>query len=230
MRYVIFNNYRIEYTLLRKKVKNINLRIKPDCTVQVSAGAFVSITDIEAFILKNGGRIIAALEKFSDKQKNEIQFLSGEKAFLLGKEFTLEIAESNKNEYQIENEKLILFVKNSNDFENRKCVYDALKRDCAQKIFPDIFKEIYPNFRNVCKSIPELRIRNMKTQWGNCRPNKNIITLNLRLAEYDINVIRFVLCHEFCHFIHPNHSNAFYDELEKVMPDWRKYDLILKNR
>lgn len=226
----MYNNHKIEYTLNRKRVKNINLRIKPDCTVQVSAPYFVTEAEIESFVLKNGGKIIAALIKFSNEKKNEMQYVNGERVFLFGKEFALNVVEGYKNEYRLENSRLILFVKNCSDFENRKYVFDMFRMDFAKKVFPDIVKEVYPVFNKFCAEMPELRIRNMKTQWGNCRPNKNIITLNVRLVAYDFNVIKFVVFHEFCHFIHPNHSKAFYDELDKAMPDWKIYDSILKNK
>ena len=41
---------KITYELTRKKVKNINLRIKPDGTVHVSASTAVTIAVIERFI------------------------------------------------------------------------------------------------------------------------------------------------------------------------------------
>ena len=44
---------KITYELTRKKVKNINLRIKPDGTVHVSASTAVTIAVIERFIRKS---------------------------------------------------------------------------------------------------------------------------------------------------------------------------------
>jgi predicted metal-dependent hydrolase len=28
--------------------------------------------------------------------------------------------------------------------------------------------------------------------------------------------------HEFCHFVHPNHSKQFYAFLTMLMPDWKQ--------
>lgn len=47
----------IPYTLYRKKVKNINLRIAPDGSVRVSAPARVSTARIEAFLCSKAGWI-----------------------------------------------------------------------------------------------------------------------------------------------------------------------------
>lgn len=63
-REVIYKDTKIEYELERKKVKNINLRIKPDLTVYVSANRRVSKKYIDSFVLKKADFILNALEKY----------------------------------------------------------------------------------------------------------------------------------------------------------------------
>ena len=50
----------LTYTLTRKRVKNINLRIHPDGRVAVSAGAWVPLSAIEAFLRREEPFILAA--------------------------------------------------------------------------------------------------------------------------------------------------------------------------
>ena len=45
----------VEYELTRKNVKNINLRIKADGSVHVSANKYVTVSTIEDFIIHKGG-------------------------------------------------------------------------------------------------------------------------------------------------------------------------------
>jgi len=42
-----------------------------------------------------------------------------------------------------------------------------------------------------------------------------------RLLEAPRNCIEYVVLHEFCHFIHPNHSKQFYGFMTMLMPDWK---------
>ena len=74
-----------------------------------------------------------------------------------------------------------------------------------------------------------MRIRNMNTRWGSCLPNKGIITLNKRLIEAPKNCIEYVVCHEFCHFIHPDHSKCFYEVLQVMLPDWKCSKQLLES-
>lgn len=72
---------KITYELTRKKVKNINLRIKPDGTVHVSASTAVTIAVIERFIRKRADFILGAIDKFNAKNENrKTLFVSGRKA------------------------------------------------------------------------------------------------------------------------------------------------------
>lgn len=43
-------------------------------------------------------------------------------------------------------------------------------------------------------------------------------------------VIDYVVIHELCHRKEMNHSRAFWREVEKVMPDYKKSVLWLKNQ
>ncbi|MFQ6968423.1 MAG: M48 family metallopeptidase [Subdoligranulum sp.] len=51
---------------------------------------------------------------------------------------------------------------------------------------------------------------------------KLIITLNKQLLEAPRNCIEYVVVHELCHLVHPNHSKQFYTFLTMFMPDWKE--------
>ena len=68
----------------------------------------------------------------------------------------------------------------------------------------------------------------METRWGSCLAKKGIITLNKQLLEAPRNCIEYVVMHEFCHFIHQNHSKHFYDFLTILMPDWKERKKLLE--
>lgn len=71
---ILLNGTALSYELERKKVKNINLRVKPDGTVHVSASRWHSMRSIEALLYANADKILAALEKFRQAREKAASF------------------------------------------------------------------------------------------------------------------------------------------------------------
>lgn len=75
LREVYLNCEKIQYNLQYKKVKNINLRIKPDGTIHVSANKRVSENVIDEFIISKTDFILHALKKYEQmSEKSQKQF------------------------------------------------------------------------------------------------------------------------------------------------------------
>ena len=63
---IVLKDRTLTYELIRKNVKNINLRIYPDGRVRVSASFWVSVSRIEKFLLEKQDFIIKALDKYAE--------------------------------------------------------------------------------------------------------------------------------------------------------------------
>ncbi len=71
-------------------------------------------------------------------------------------------------------------------------------------------------------------IRNQTTRWGSCSAKKNL-NFNALLMLAPKEVIDSVIVHELSHIRHMDHSKAFYEEVMRVYPDYRKWDRWLKD-
>lgn len=76
---------------------------------------------------------------------------------------------------------------------------------------------------------PQLRLRKMKSQWGNCHYRQGYITLNTALAACPEELQDYVALHELVHFLHPDHGPGFYASMDKLMPDWKERRKKLKS-
>ena len=225
LRTVTCQNQSILYTLEQKPVKNLNLRIRKDGSVYVSAHPSVPVQRIDAFVEQKSDYIFAAQKKFEQIAActpAPKQYVSGESFYILGRSLRLQVEQAEKDEIFSDGVYLHLHVKDCNDFDRKKkIVTKYLDRQCRE-IFRKSIEGIYPIFRKYGVAFPKLRIRTMETRWGSCTVQKGIITLNKRLLEAPENCIEYVVMHEFCHFIHPNHSKHFYALLTMLMPDWKE--------
>lgn len=71
----------IEYNLVRKRVKNINLRIKPDFSINVSANKRVSLKYIDEFVISKGKFILSTFDKFKNQTFTNYEPLYSENDF-----------------------------------------------------------------------------------------------------------------------------------------------------
>lgn len=72
-----------------------------------------------------------------------------------------------------------------------------------------------------------ITIRTQKTRWGSCSAKGNL-NFNCLLMLAPPEVLDSVVVHELCHRKHMNHSKAFYDEIARVMPDYKARHAWLK--
>ena len=178
IREIELNNRTVKYDLQYKKVKNINLRIKSDGSISVSAHRRISQTIIDDFLISKSDFILRALEKYESEQAR--------------------VQEQYFSEEEVKNKIL------------RLC------------------EEVYPYYKEKGIQYPQIKFRKMVSRWGSCHTQKRILTFNTNLMYAPTECIEYVVYHEFTHFLQGNHSSKFYDELEKVFPNWKECRSKLK--
>ena len=72
-----------------------------------------------------------------------------------------------------------------------------------------------------------IAIRAQKTRWGSCSYEGNL-NFNCLLMQLPVNVRRYVIVHELSHRRHMDHSKAFWAEVEKYHPDYKRDRKMLK--
>lgn len=144
--------------------------------------------------------------KFS---KNEQEKLTQKE----GLNFSTNIIEENS-----EAKKGIIIAKNKDQLE-------AFLRMNARKIYSFYIKKWQGCFET---PVRHLSIKKMTTRWGSCNSKKGYINLNLSLIARPLNAIEYVVLHELVHLKFAHHQKSFYDELESLMPDYKKREELLK--
>lgn len=222
----------IEYTLTRKNVKNINMRVDRDGNVKVSASNRVSGRYIDDFVLRHGDFIRESKERWAQRARHDMipcGYADGSVFSLLGRDLTLRIIQKTdkKEGVELRGREVFLFVKDAQDVHRREYLFNKWLREEQKSIFTETCRRIYPVFQPLGIPFPEIQVRSMKAKWGICRPIAGRITFNSRLAMAPQACIDYVAAHEFVHFIHADHSKNFYAVLEKIMPDWKKRRIFL---
>lgn len=94
------------------------------------------------------------------------------------------------------------------------------RKECLERLQAAL-ERVYPLVVSLGVVKPQLRLRKMKSQWGNCHYRQGYITLNTALAACPEGLRDYVALHELVHFLHPNHGVGFYATMDRLMPDWK---------
>lgn len=73
----------------------------------------------------------------------------------------------------------------------------------------------------------KITIKNLVSRWGSCSTKGNL-NFNCLLMLTPYYVIDYIVVHELCHLREMNHSEKFWAEVEKIMPDYQRAELWLK--
>ena len=214
----------ISVTVQRKKIKNMYLRvIPPEGEVKISAPLFVSDDKIIEFVESKMDWILdKRLQIANNEYLPQLKYVNGEKHYLWGKEYTLQLIANNIKTAFVKDDTLYLPVSKRSKMKARQKTLEDFYRQELQKEIAEIYDECT---LKVGKKPVEIKIRKMKN-WGNCKQNK-IITLNLNLAKKPKICTKYVLIHELCHLIEFNHSKKFKMLMDKNCPNWREIKKIL---
>ncbi len=73
----------------------------------------------------------------------------------------------------------------------------------------------------------KISIRNQKSRWGSCSTKKNL-NFNWRLILAPKQILDYLVVHELSHLFEMNHSQKFWNIVEKYCPDYQSHEHWLK--
>lgn len=217
----------------RKRVKNINLRIRSDGSVAVSAPTRVPLSDIERFIESKDSWIRVRLARI--RERNETQrAVQGSTVSVWGEPKSIRIVTEPdllQASVNLEGDEVIVRMQADQDPDRAAVRLNAALRAWqAQELSCAITTMLPDCERRVGKSCGNIRIKQMKTRWGSCNTRTGALSINLELAERPPQCLEQVLIHELCHLWEANHSPRFYAHMDRAMPNWREARALLKDQ
>lgn len=113
--------------------------------------------------------------------------------------------------------------------------YELFKEadECEAKELRKKAKEILPSkvkyYSELTGVSPAgITITGARTRFGSCS-GKNRISFSFYLMRFPEEAVDYVVVHELCHILHHNHSKEFYKAIEKILPDYKEREKLLKH-
>lgn len=223
--YIIINGNEFFYYLTKKKMKNVNIRIKSDGNIYLSCPLKMKTKDAEKVLIDKYSWIVKNQNKIKEYMLEKESLQESGKVYFEGKIYKLNIISSNNNSIKRTDSNINLYIKqrySQNEKYIEKYYENWLKEECYN-VCVNLIKKYQDN-------VPQIQIKKLKTRWGSCSPYQNKVVFNLSLIKTPIECIEYVVVHELAHFKEQNHSKRFYNIVEKYIPDWKIRRKLLNNK
>lgn len=214
----------IDVTVTRKRVSRVNLRVRRDGSVAVSAPARVPLAQVRAFVESREDWVRSARTQALARQAAHAQSLrDGGTTHLLGKTLSLSVEKdlpSGSAPYAIRTANTVVAHVPRDDAgpANVDLALQTLWRATLQEVLPPLFTRYEGQMGVHCTGV---RLRIMTSRWGSCNVRTGRITLNLELACHPASSVESVVAHELCHLLEPSHNARFHALMDGFCPWWR---------
>jgi len=206
----------ISYTLKRSKRKTASIYIERDGEVSALVPKELTNKQVEELLESKRKWIYTNLAEWRDLNATRVQreYVNGEGFLYLGRTYRLKL---------VQDQPLALMLKDG---------YFCLR---TNGVSPDTaFKEFYrekgkkriaervAHFQDRLGVQPKaVKIIDLKNRWASCSPGGNV-NFHWKCMMAPPTVLDYVVVHELAHLIRPNHTKAFWNEVDKVMPDYQE--------
>lgn len=205
--------------LTYKRIKNINLSVKTDGRICVSAPIGMPESKIIEFVSSKTDWIHKQQKRFESKTKNvPTDYVTGDTLYLWGEPYKLEVMQGRANKIRQAENVILLETRGELTVKQReKIVNEWYRAQLKGQI--SVTLPIIENKTNLkCSS---WQTKNMTTRWGTCNTKTKKIWLNLQLAKKPPVCLEYVILHELVHTKISNHGADFKAMMDKHMPEWQ---------
>jgi len=215
-----YDKEQMELAIIKSKRKSITIAIQPDGNLLVKAPVLMSDSEILKWVKTKTAWIIRRREKVLERQvvNPPKHYVSGERFLYFGKEYELEvrISSGRAGMVGIVDDKIVLFSKTGEGIEVESVLSNWYKNQA--KII--ISKRVHFYAGQMGETFERITIKSQKKRWGSCSSARNL-NFNWRLIMAPQEVMDYVVVHELCHLRQMNHSEAFWREVETVLPYYK---------
>jgi predicted metal-dependent hydrolase len=210
----------IEYLLLRSRLRRTaDIILERDGKITVRAPRHLSDENVDRIIEKKRYWIYKNLAEWRDLNVSRVirEFRNGEGFLYLGRSYRLSLVNGQAEP---------LVLKNGR-FQLQRCI--AEKGDTAARAaFRDYYIEkgkgkltrrVKGFTAKVGMDVRDLCIRDLGYRWASCNTHGKL-AFHWRCMMAPLKIIDYIVVHELCHLHHRDHTQAFWNEIDKVMPDY----------
>ncbi len=204
------------------------LRVRPDGAARVTIPRGGNRGEAQSFIERNRGWLEQQLERLHAQPRLPAAWQSGSEILFRGELVRIEAGEAGGIRVGTEIVKVrgtTIGVPVADDVAaDLRPVIERHLRTLAGVELPARVAELAARHQF---AVQRVTVRNQKSRWGSCS-RRGTVSLNWRLIQTPVLVRDYIILHELAHLRQMNHSARFWQEVERLCPEYRVAENWLK--
>ena len=221
----------IEYQLLPgSQRKTTDIVIERDGVVTVRPPANYTPEQVDAVVESKRMWIYRNLAEWKDLNASAVvrEWVNGETFLYLGRSYRLSLVSNQEGDLMLKDGRFCL----------SRSVVEEGGAEAARLAFETYFSErglqrfservaYYAQKAGV--TVASIKVKEMGYRWASCGKN-GVLNFHWKCMMAPPKIIDYIVVHELCHVHHRSHSDAFWNEVDKVLPDYRERKEWLRRR
>lgn len=196
------------------------LRLQSDGVARVTIPRRGSIRAATEFALRNIGWLEQQIQRLAAQPKIATEWKVGSEVYFRGELVKIELGTAGQIRFGPE-----LLNLRDGSVDLRSVIQKRLRALATRELPLRVMELAVLHDINVSR----VTVRNQKSRWGSCS-RRATISLNWRLIQTPDFVRDYIILHELAHRRQMNHSDKFWQEVERLCPDYLTAERWLKQK
>ncbi len=214
---IALGGHGVDYVLERRRGRRgVGLRVDEQ-GLKVSAPISMPLARIEAVVRESERWVLRKVAEWSARRVAPLQWGDGVPLPWLGGHLTLRVTHGSRARARRDGNELRVAAPAGDADAVRRAVVRWYK-----SVAHDVLSARVEALAQAARlEPPQVMISPARTRWGSCNTRREV-RLAWRLLKAPPHLADYVICHELAHLRHMNHSRAFWHEVERQCPDYRR--------
>lgn len=147
------------------------------------------------------------------------EWVSGESFLYLGSSYRLQMVNEQDEPLKLKDGRFCL-LRSAVEVGGNNAAHEAFESFYHDKGLPRIKKRVAHFASKIGVLAGAVQIKDLGYRWASCLANGNL-HFHWKCMMAPLTVIDYIVVHELCHLHHRDHSDAFWNEVDKVLPNYR---------
>jgi predicted metal-dependent hydrolase len=213
----------IEYQLLPGTARQTtDIVIERDGTIAVRPPLHMTPEQVDETVLSKRMWIYRNLAEWRDLNATRVtrEWVSGESFLYLGSSYRLQLVPEQDEALKLKDGRFCM-LRSQVENGGPDAAQQAFEAFYASKGLPRLKQRVAHFSSKVGVTPAAVQIKEMGYRWASCLVDGSL-HFHWKCLMAPLTVIDYIVVHELCHLHQRDHTDAFWNEVDKVLPDYRE--------